>query len=247
MEPDELEAWIADADQRSGRSKAHTGKVTRAFDEWRLAERELLAFLRLGLKLSKEGFDRLWDEIGRMPASEDGPERIDLFDVATDGLSPLQFDWLLMNLVVRDAVTLYEVYLEKALHEVAEYRVGATVVGERSPDWNNLRPIYRGIFKKDPEPVDVHAVIRLRNLLTHRRGELRTDSLRAEYDTKEYGFPDIWIRLEPETVVRHLDTLAASVARIDDTMHGLAWGRGPFGPELQEQLVAAAPWLFVYE
>ena len=170
MEPDGLEARIADADQRSCLSKAQTGKVTWAFDEWRLAERELLAFLRLGLKLSKEGFDRLWDEIGRMPASEDGPERIDLFDEATDGLSPLKFDWILMNLVVRDAVTLYEVYLEKALHEVAEYRVGATVVGERSPEWNKLKPIYRRIFKTDPEPVDVRAVIRLRNLLTHRRG-----------------------------------------------------------------------------
>ena len=244
MEPDGLEARIADADQRSGRSKAQTGKVTWAFDEWRLAERELLAFLRLGLKLSKEGFDRLWDEIGRMPASEDGPERIDLFDEATDGLSPLQFDWLLMNLVVRDAVTLYEVYLEKALHEVAEYRVGATVVGERSPEWNKLKSIYRSVFKTDPDPVDVRAVTRLRNLLTHRRGELRTDSLRAQYDTKEYGFPDIWIRLEPETVERHLGTLAASVARIDDAMHGLAWGRAAFGPDLQEQLVAAAPWLF---
>jgi hypothetical protein len=87
-------------------------------------------------------------------------------------------------------------------------------------------------------------VIGLRNLLTHRRGELRTDALRAEYDTKEYGFPDIWIRFEPQTVVRHLDTIPASVARIDRVMHGLAWGRAPFGPELQEELVAAAPWLF---
>lgn len=32
---DELEAVNADADQRSGRSKENTDKVTRAFDEWR--------------------------------------------------------------------------------------------------------------------------------------------------------------------------------------------------------------------
>ena len=32
---DELEAVNADADQRSGRSKANTDKVTKAFDEWR--------------------------------------------------------------------------------------------------------------------------------------------------------------------------------------------------------------------
>lgn len=54
-----------------------------------------------------------------------------------DGTGSLQFDWLPMNFVVRDGVTLYEVHLDDALHEVAS-RVGATVIGEKSPPRSKL-------------------------------------------------------------------------------------------------------------
>lgn len=52
-------------------------------------------------------------------------------------MSSLQFDSLLMNLVVHKELTLYEVHLDNALHDVAS-RVSASVVGEKSPPRSKL-------------------------------------------------------------------------------------------------------------
>jgi hypothetical protein len=166
-------------------------------------------------------------------------------DAEVDGLSPRQFDWLLMNIVVRDGVTLYEVYLEKALHEVAD-TVGLTVVGEKSPRRRQIKNVYVDVFAEDPAPDDVEAVIALRDLLTHRRGELRTEVLRERYDTAEFDLPDISGRLESGTVIEHLDTLAESVERIDRVMFPLAWGAA-LPSDMRTRLIEKASWLFVRE
>jgi hypothetical protein len=219
--------------------------VTRSYDDWRFGDRELRAFLRVGLELSAEGYEARWNRLSQEPSDGEGPELIDLMEAEVDGLSSLQFDWLLMNIVIRDGVTLYEVFLEKALYEVAEL-VGVTVVGERSPSWRQIKGAYAGVFRVDPAPKAVERVIALRDLLTHRRGELRTKALQERYDTAEYGFPDLSVRLKPNDVVRHLDTLAKSVARIDQVIFPPASGNG-LAPDARERLIKQASWLFVWE
>lgn len=222
---------------------ADAGLVTRAFDDWRLAERELRAFLRVGLEFSAEGYGARWERLSRQPSDGEGPELIDLMDAEVEGLSSLQFDWLLMNLVVCDGVTLYEVYLEKALHEVGS-RVGATVVGEKAPFRSQIKAIYPAAFGENPAPDDVKAVMALRDLLTHRRGELCTDALRDRYDTAEYDLPDLSVRLTPEIVTDHLDTLSTSVDRIERVLFPLAWGRESLAQDIRDRLIRDARWLF---
>jgi hypothetical protein len=159
-------------------------------------------------------------------------------------LTSIEFDWLLMNLVVRDGVTLYEVYLEAVLHEVVTHRVHGTTIGETSPQWRQLTAVFKQSFGTDIEPAEAKKVIALRHLLTHRRGELRTDALRKEYDTKEYDFPDVAVPLKPDEVFAHLDALAAAVGRVDRVMYPYARGHGTSPHEMHDALLLSAPWLF---
>lgn len=230
----------------SGMAAWHPGSglVTRAFDDWQMAERGLRAFLRLGREFSDEGYESRWDRLSKLASDGEGPELEDLFYDETGGLTSIEFDWLLMNLVVRDGVTLYEVYLETVLHEVVAHRVHGTNVGEASPQWRQMTTVFKRAFGVDIEPSEVREVIALRHLLTHRRGELRTDALRKQYDTKEHDFPDIAVRLEPDEVFGHLGKVAAAVERVDRVMFPYAWGNEPISHEMHDELLLAAPWLF---
>jgi hypothetical protein len=141
-----------------------SGLVTRAYDDWHMAEKGLRSFLRLGREFSDEGYESRWDRIAKSPGDENGPEVEDLFYDETGGLTSIEFDWLLMNLVVRDGVTLYEVYLETVLHEVVAHRVHGTIVGETSPQIRQLTTVFKRSFGLDIEPSQVKEVIALRHL-----------------------------------------------------------------------------------
>jgi hypothetical protein len=233
LEPNDQTTW-----------NAESKRVSRAYDDWRLAEQGLRAFLRVGLEFAEEGYDSRWQRLSAMPSDGEGPELIDLMDNEVDGLTQIDYDWLLLNLVLRDGATLYEVYLEKVLHEVVSMKVHGTTFGEKSPIWPQIRKVYKEAFGLPVDPPDVKAVVDLRNLLTHRRGELLTETLRAQYDTNRDGLPDVWVDLKADGVTNHLDTLAAQVDRIDAVMYPIAWGEAPVEHDLHDMLLLSAPWLF---
>src|SRR5664280_1840450 len=136
-----------------GRWSLDAGRVTRAYDDWHLSEQELRAFLRLASAFSEEGYAARWTRILHHPGSEDA-DILDLMDRDVDGLIPHQFEWLLGNFCVRDGTTLYEVYLEKALEEVAGFQVGTLPVGEHSPFWREFRDVFHDVFDLAPSPGD---------------------------------------------------------------------------------------------
>lgn len=214
------------------------GRVTRAYDDWHLADSELRVFLRLGLEFAEEGYRSRWERIQHRPGSE-SDDVLDLMDEAVGGVIPHQFEWLLANFCIRDGTTLYETYLEKALEEVCNFQIGRLPVADRSPAWGEFRRVFRGVFGVDPSPGDVDAVIDLRNLLTHRRGELRTDEDRDRYDTHEMDFPDLAVPLSRERVSGSLDALAASVERVDQVMYGHSWGRRALTDDQKARLLRA--------
>jgi hypothetical protein len=88
------------------------GRCTRAYAEWQLGDREVRAFLKLGLRHSADGYEATWRRLSREPSDGEGPDLFDLMDQELDGLTSIQFDWLLVNMTLRDGVTLYELYLE---------------------------------------------------------------------------------------------------------------------------------------
>jgi hypothetical protein len=83
-----------------------------------------------------ERYERVWNELGEQPASEDGPALPDLFYRAVDGLEPLDYHWMLQAAVVRDGVSAFAVYLEKVGAEVLR-RHGYTWAVQlgRTPVW----------------------------------------------------------------------------------------------------------------
>src|SRR5436190_10509670 len=96
----------------------NAGRVTRSFSDWYLVDCDQRVFARKGLEFAKEVYDRVWDELARQPGDPDGPELPDLFHDAIDGLWPHDFEWMHLTGVVKDAVTNFEVYLERAADEI---------------------------------------------------------------------------------------------------------------------------------
>ena len=94
------------------------GRVSRAFDEWKLIDHDQRTFLRLGLEFASREYDRLWQESGEEPYDEDGPDHLESFENKVGGLHQHDFDWMHLSGVTRDAVTNFEVYLEKAREEI---------------------------------------------------------------------------------------------------------------------------------
>jgi hypothetical protein len=201
------------------------GRVSRAYDEWRLVDRDQRTFLRLGLRFARETYDRIWEEASHEPGDPDGPELPDVFDSKIDGLWPLDYEWMHMAGVLRDAVTAYEVYVEKAREEVLQHHGHHKDIPERAPAWNVLRDFFIEELGVHAEPPKVHEVRSLRHLLTHRRGELRTEKLRALFGETTDGFPAIAVELSDEKVSNAMDRLAHAVAAIDAAVYANIWGR----------------------
>ena len=88
-------------------------------------------------------------------------------------------------------------------------------------------------------------MIALRDLLTHRRGELRTDQVRALYNIHEFDFPDLAVSLSRPQVSECLEVLSGSIERVDRVIYRYAWTREPLAAARTESLRRAAARLFV--
>jgi hypothetical protein len=86
--------------------------------EWADTDAQLRAFLKLTHQWVDPRYEQIWDAIGHRPGGPDDSDQADIFFEETGGLWPGQYDWLLHGLLVRDAVSAFEVYLEKAANEL---------------------------------------------------------------------------------------------------------------------------------
>jgi hypothetical protein len=198
--------------------------VSCAYSEWRLVDCDQRTFLCLGLRFSQETYARIWEETSHEPGDPDGPELPDVFDSKIDGLWPHDYEWMHMAGVLRDAVTAFEVYLEKAREEVLQHHGYAQEVPERAPHWRRLSDFFEKGLGIDIESPDVRKVRDLRHLLTHRRGELRTDKLREQFGGTADGLPEMAVELSEERVSDALDVLARATAAIDVYVYAHSWG-----------------------
>lgn len=212
------------------------GRVTRAFDEWTLEQRDLREFLALARQFADSGYEALDREWWSRPAGEDD-------DFVPNWMPPQNYHRLLLSYVLRDGVSLYEVYLEKALEEVWAHQVGNPTVSERSPKAPALREVYQKVLGCEIRPDPIADIIAVRDLLTHRRGELRTEQHQIKYDQRIYMLPDIHLHLGPEGVEEALDRLGANVRLVDRRAWQYTSGRAELDASALDALNAGARWL----
>lgn len=213
------------------------GRVTLSFDEWVWTEREIRTFLRWTTDVCTTEYDRLWDEAQLAPAAPD-EEAIDVVWGTVGGLLPHDHDWMLRSATVKDAVTAYEVYLEKASAEVLRHYGAAWPNVGRAPQWWQLREFYSDYLDVEIEAAEVDHIRRLRHNLTHLRGELRTDEQRRQFRAPG-DEASMQAALTDDGVVAMLDVLARTVRDVDP----VAWAssRGPRDNQRLRELADTPP------
>lgn len=217
----------------SGWDQEH-GTVSRAFDDWRLVEADIRAFWTLTTRWVQAAHSEAWASAESKARDIFDPERHDTdlaWDMYLGKVNQLPVDdhlWMVNSATIRDAVTAFEVYLEKSACEVvAPYGFAFTTVGEQeSPSWYNLKVVHQH-FRNNVDTHPVRGARNLRHLLTHQRGELRTAARRGEFagevldDLKLGPFE---VPLPSERVNQLLDDLAVAVRGYDANIWGIAYG-----------------------
>jgi hypothetical protein len=201
------------------------GRVSQSFDDWILIDRDQRAFLALGLEFAAAAYEGIWAEAGEEPGDGDGSEQIDLFEERVEGLHQHDYEWMYCGGVLREAVTNFEVYLEKAREEVLRHQGQPTRISDRSLSWGAAKKFCKRIGAEiDGE--EVEAVRDLRHFLTHRRGELRTKALRQKYAAEADGIGPINAELSAAKVITAMDVLGAAVRAVDVQAYAYSWGGG---------------------
>ncbi|MFF3058314.1 hypothetical protein [Streptomyces sp. NPDC057909] len=232
------------------------GTVSRAFDEWLHSERNIRAFLRLSTAWSERGYDSSWSRAEESfaavfdPDRHYGDEHVDIFDSSVGGLWPTDYTWMLQAATLKDAVTAFEVYLEKALEEALHRRRyekdGQRVslrlaVGknQESPGWRTIVAAHR-VLGTIVDTDSVKEVRALRHLLTHQHGELRTEEIRERFceaateatlEEYERSYVGGKVHLGEARVLKCLDWLGAVVRSADPPVWEIEWGQGTLPAE----------------
>ncbi|MFF2173150.1 hypothetical protein [[Kitasatospora] papulosa] len=226
-----------------------SGTVSRAFEDWKWNDRENRAFLQLSAQWSERAYQQAWDEAEEAmnrrfdPDRHYGDEHVDIFDDAVDGLWPHTYTWITEATAIKNAVTAFEVYLEKALQEAIGSSL--TLNGEEhciklavpprfeSPGWKTLVTAHE-VLGSSVDSDEVMWARELRHLLTHQNGELRSDAALARFrdadaengqDESRRVFVGGKVSLGNPRVLKTLDSLAAVVRAADAPVWALCWSQ----------------------
>lgn len=163
-----------------------------------------------------------------------------------------QYWYQLAAAVIKDACTLYEVFLEESAHETLQrYGSGLTTLSTED-SWrpNECHEFYRNYFDIRIDTADVEHIRWIRNKLSHLRDSLRTNAGEAEFSEKlkalgidaeatsdelelnlphhEYGrelsFGDS-LTLSPLEAWRILNILRSHIEHVTRVLHDLQFGK----------------------
>lgn len=229
------------------------GRVSRSYNDWKFVDKDIRAFFKLTTDWATRRYEEIWNnsqDVDTLMESDDVFYDLDPDDFSDKvyGLWPDDYHWILRAAVIRNAVTAFEVYLEKSLDEVLALRLRIKIKRPpgRSPGWGTLVKGHK-LIRVDIATERVQHIRALRHMLTHQRGELRTEAMRERFtadhllavdiDTGE----EIWhrayvggkVQLTDEIVDSILDDLGMTVREVDSTVWAVAWGRAP-APGLDE-------------
>lgn len=208
------------------------GQVTQAFDEWRLYDMDLRSFLRVSLLVAEESFDRWWHEILSQPGDPD-VDAIDLWEKRTQGIHMHDYSWMLLSGGLVNAVTAFEVYLEKVREEVLRHRGYShrERTDRRALTWwestefvAEALDVGLRVTEEHPKPQDLNDVRDLRHIIVHKRGELRTEDDRERFDPDRERWLREAVQLDLAQTLERMDVLAKYARVVDAAAYGATWG-----------------------
>lgn len=97
------------------------------FDEWKATDSEIRTYLELSNKWVQDSYDKVFEDAEREyahnfdPDTDDPDGHVGLFETRVSGLWPRDFFWMLQSGALRDAVSAFEVYAEKAIIEILKW------------------------------------------------------------------------------------------------------------------------------
>ncbi len=156
---------------------------------WQREHQQVRAFLIHTNQGMSDWFDGQWAAATSRADEIFDPERHDeglvaeLFDQATD-VWPEDFFLQLSAAVIKDAVTLYELFLESLADAVlSRYGVRlATMQAEKTWFWDECVAFYASYLGIDVATTRIKAARWIRHKMTHQRSELRTEAGRMEFE-----------------------------------------------------------------
>jgi hypothetical protein len=158
---------------------------------WQRGEEQVRAFLTATNRGMSSWLDVEWEKAGDRANDVFDPDRhgddlqATLFEQAV-GVWPGEYFWQLSSAVLKDACSLYEVFLEQMADAVLQ-RVGARLAKMSTEDswrWSDCKLFYQHYIGIDVTPPKIEAILWMRNKITHLRDELRTDAGKAEFAAK---------------------------------------------------------------
>ncbi|BAX98910.1 hypothetical protein MSTE_03610 [Mycobacteroides stephanolepidis] len=198
---------------------------------WERTQSEIRAFHKFGLLWAESGYDKVWAAaIQRVdenfdPDDHHGDEHVWRFDEQVEGMWPDRFGWMIHAAAIKDAVTAFEVYMEDVLREwLSHIRIGDGSVrpvvrvtkGRESPNWLVLTRFHADLGANISTP-SVREIRDLRHLLTHQRGELRSEAAIEKFTRTNAG--DRFSRPRVgDPVELHTEDVLKVLADLDETV-----------------------------
>jgi len=241
------------------------GTVSQEFDEWTAVDLDIRAFLRLTHRWAQDAYNVTWQNAEKEYSHQFDPERhdpdgyVEVFEQKVEGLLPKDDAWMVNAAALRDSVTAFEVYLEKSAHTILK-RFSWTTEGKPSkrlrfrkkgsfdsPTWGALVQVY-AYFDLEIDTEEVKYVRGIRHLLTHQRGELRTQEKRdtfaaeiASSDSHHLFGPPNHVPLSAEQALEMMDTLTVKVREIDPAIWAYVYGRDQLPREILSLTTGKSP------
>lgn len=216
--------------------------MSRAFDDWQPVDADIRSFLDKTVQWVTAAHNAAWTDAVTEARKIFDPERhetdlpVHLYMGKVSRLWKDDHLWMINAAALKDAVTAFEVYLEKSANEVITLCGYKFKLSDRrdSPHWGALVKVHQSLGN-DVESPGVRYVRDLRHLLTHQRGELRTSCLREKFSQEPsdslQDYPSE-VPLSQPRVVELLDLLAQTVKICDPKVWEVCYS-GAETPDLE--------------
>ena len=192
------------------------GWTSHAYRNWLLLHDDIERFAIVGLAMIEDAHERMWSRAESEISSGiwDVGSR---YEVHVALVNSIDQSWMHLSAALKDAVSAYELYLEEAIIEILHVQgVRPLLRPQRLLPWRALRDWYRTHLDAEVGAGGVDQVREARHILTHVRGELRTEAQRKQWENRHSPELRRKIALTPESLHEMMETLAARASSVED-------------------------------